>query len=64
MGRRWGGQGRKIGVEGNRTYKALEMDENSIFKYYKGFGLAEERSEGRRHQGLDDEGFGWSREVV
>lgn len=28
-----GGQGRKIGVEGNRTYKALEMDENSIFKY-------------------------------
>lgn len=40
------------------------MNENSIFKYYKAFGLAEERSEGRRRQGLDDEGFGWSREVV
>lgn len=51
-------------VEGNRTYKALEMDENSIFKYYKAFGLAEERSEGKRCQGLDDEDFGWSCEGV
>lgn len=61
LGRRWGGQGRKIGVEGNRTYSSWRWMRTAYSSTIRDLAWLTRGLRGEDSKGLEDGRFGLTR---